>query len=377
MSELCEIMSDEPCPMWNKLSSELQDRVLAFLPVLALVNLRTVCKRWATLPSSQSFKILCMLVSPQPSYLLVCRRAHTFCAAYDQSLNLWYDLNLRFLDQMCLPYLECPNGEVYHSVEAASGGLFFIWSHKSDGEPSLYSVCNPVTRTWRKLPSLPYHIVPLAVAMVTDRLTWKYKIFVAADSSPETLLSPMAMQVYDSSTRCWQRLRLMPPHLDIVWSSAICNEIMYVLSFDPCDLWSYDLNRDLWNKVDIQVPYSLSMTLLVNCGETLYLVGEVRGHTPRCISIWQFNMTARTCSEISQIPHPLFEDHASDETYRMWSAIGHRNGIAFKNGVVRTLLYDVNQRTANWLPDCRGNFEYDNGYSVYGYSTPLNFEAEV
>ncbi|XP_073391184.1 F-box/kelch-repeat protein At5g15710 isoform X5 [Physcomitrium patens] len=279
MSELCEIMSDEPCPMWNKLSSELQDRVLAFLPVLALVNLRTVCKRWATLPSSQSFKILCMLVSPQPSYLLVCRRAHTFCAAYDQSLNLWYDLNLRFLDQMCLPYLECPNGEVYHSVEAASGGLFFIWSHKSDGEPSLYSVCNPVTRTWRKLPSLPYHIVPLAVAMVTDRLTWKYKIFVAADSSPETLLSPMAMQVYDSSTRCWQRLRLMPPHLDIVWSSAICNEIM--------------------------------------------------------------------------------------------------NGIAFKNGVVRTLLYDVNQRTANWLPDCRGNFEYDNGYSVYGYSTPLNFEAEV
>lgn len=169
----------------------------------------------------------------------------------------------------------------------------------------------------------------------------------------------------------------MPPHLDIVWSSAICNEIMYVLSFDPCDLWSYDLNRDLWNKVDIQVPYSLSMTLLVNCGETLYLVGEVRGHTPRCISIWQFNMTARTCSEISQIPHPLFEDHASDETYRMWSAIGHRNGIAFKNGVVRTLLYDVNQRTANWLPDCRGNFEYDNGYSVYGYSTPLNFEAEV
>ncbi|XP_073391181.1 F-box/kelch-repeat protein At5g15710 isoform X3 [Physcomitrium patens] len=198
MSELCEIMSDEPCPMWNKLSSELQDRVLAFLPVLALVNLRTVCKRWATLPSSQSFKILCMLVSPQPSYLLVCRRAHTFCAAYDQSLNLWYDLNLRFLDQMCLPYLECPNGEVYHSVEAASGGLFFIWSHKSDGEPSLYSVCNPVTRTWRKLPSLPYHIVPLAVAMVTDRLTWKYKIFVAADSSPETLLSPMAMQAQSS-----------------------------------------------------------------------------------------------------------------------------------------------------------------------------------
>ena len=197
MSEQQEIMTEE-ASLWNKLSSELQDRVLAFLPVLAFLKLRTVCKKWAALPSSQSFKNLCMLVSPQPAYLLVCRRAHTFCTAYDQSLNTWYDLDLRFLDQLCLPHWQCPAGEVYHSIEAASGGLFFIWSHKSDGDPSLYSVCNPVTRAWRKLPSLPYYVVPLAVAMVTNRHTLAYKIFVAADSAPETFLSPMAMQVQTS-----------------------------------------------------------------------------------------------------------------------------------------------------------------------------------
>ena len=189
----------EEASLWNKLSSELQDRVLAFLPVLAFIKLRTVCKKWAALPSSQSFRNLCTLVSPQPAYLLVCRRAHTFCTAYDESLNVWYDLDLRFLDQLCLPHWKCPNGEVYHSIEAASGGLFFIWSHKSDGDPSLYSVCNPVTRAWRKLPSLPYYVVPLAVAMVTDRHTLAYKIFVAADSAPETFLSPMAMQVQTPS----------------------------------------------------------------------------------------------------------------------------------------------------------------------------------
>lgn len=170
----------------------------------------------------------------------------------------------------------------------------------------------------------------------------------------------------------------MPPFLDIVWSSAICNEIMYVLSFDPCDFWSYDLNQDVWNKVEIQVPYSLSMTLLVNCGGTLYLVGEIRGRSPRCISIWQFNMAARTCLEIeSQIPQSVFEDFTTDETYGMWSAIGHNTGIAFKNGVVRTLMYNVVQHSVHWLPDCQGDFEYDNGYSVYGHSTSLSFEATV
>lgn len=192
-----EIVSEEGS-LWNKLSPELQDRVLAFLPVLAFLKLRTVCKRWAALPSSQGFRNLCMLVSPHPAYLLVCRRAHTFCIAYDESLNKWYDLDLRFLDRLCLPHWKSPTGDVYHSIEAASGGLFFIWSHKSDGDPSLYSVCNPVTRTWRKLPSLPYYIVPLAVAMVTDRRTLAYKIFVAADSAPETFLSPMAMQAQTS-----------------------------------------------------------------------------------------------------------------------------------------------------------------------------------
>lgn len=179
---------------WNTLPPELQDRVLAFLPVLALFQLRTVCKRWASLPSSPSFHILCSQVPPQPSYLLVCRRAHTYCTAFDRSLEVWYELDLRFLDTRCQPYWKCASGDVYHSIEAASGGLFFIWSHKSDGDPSIFSVCNLVTRAWRKLPSLPYYIVPLAVAMTTDRNTLEYKIFVAADAAPEPSLSPMAMQ---------------------------------------------------------------------------------------------------------------------------------------------------------------------------------------
>lgn len=180
---------------WNSLSTELQDRVLAFLPVLSLFQLRTVCKRWATRPSSSSFHNLCSQVSPQPAYLLICRRAHTFCTAYDESLDMWHALDLRFLDSQCQPHWRCDSGEVYHSIEAASGGLFFVWSHKSDGNPAIFSVCNPVTRAWRKLPSLPYYIVPLAVAMTTDRATLAYKIYVAADGAGEPSVSPMVMQV--------------------------------------------------------------------------------------------------------------------------------------------------------------------------------------
>lgn len=38
---------------------------------------------------------------------------------------------------------------------------------------------------------------------------------------------------------------------DIVWFFVICNEMMYVFSFDFCDFWFYDLNQDVWNKVEI------------------------------------------------------------------------------------------------------------------------------
>jgi hypothetical protein len=169
----------------------------------------------------------------------------------------------------------------------------------------------------------------------------------------------------------------MPPYLDIVWSSAVCNDIFYVLSFDPCDLWSYYMKDDVWSKVDVQVPYSLSMTLLVDCSGTLFLVGESRGHDSRCISIWEFNMDERSCTEIAQIPNPVFQDFAADETYGMWAAIGHKQGIAFKKGVTRTLMYDVLQRSLSWLPNCPGSFDNDSGYSVYGFSSTLSFAATV
>lgn len=82
--------------LWGELPEHLMDNILAKLPVLSFLRLRSVCKKWNALVSDPLFLENCSQTqsagsaSASPLFLLYADRARQSYCTYDPTLNTWY-----------------------------------------------------------------------------------------------------------------------------------------------------------------------------------------------------------------------------------------------------------------------------------------------
>jgi hypothetical protein len=115
--------------VWKNLPVDLLERVLASLPLLTLLEFRTVCKAWASLPSSPRFRRLCAQVANHAyTYLFVFKEvawsSNSNPSALDSASGVWYSLNPSFF----LPQLKSSS----------------CWP-LSKREAALYTLCYPMS----------------------------------------------------------------------------------------------------------------------------------------------------------------------------------------------------------------------------------------
>jgi hypothetical protein len=135
--------------VWSRLPQEVLLGVLARLPHEDISRLREVCRRWRELLVAKHFtdRIVTVRHSQTP-FLLVCVKKFQAVVAYNPARREWMELLLEL----------CPNFQI-HSLRAAGFGLLCFKGNvgrkkKDDGDIRLL-VCNPITKRWRILPSLP------------------------------------------------------------------------------------------------------------------------------------------------------------------------------------------------------------------------------
>jgi hypothetical protein len=140
--------------IWSRLPEEQLLDVLARLPTNYIPVLREVCKRWKELLVARRFtdRIVSVPTSQTP-FLLVCVKRYQAIAAYNPRLRIWREIFL---------WKKSPVFQV-HCLRATGGGLLCfkgnLGKRKSDDSREIrLLVCNPFTKLWRILPSLPLGI---------------------------------------------------------------------------------------------------------------------------------------------------------------------------------------------------------------------------
>jgi hypothetical protein len=270
--------------VWKNLPVDLLERVLASLPLLTLLEFRTVCKAWASLPSSPRFRRLCSQVANHAyTYLFVFKEvawsSNSNPSALDSSSGVWYSLNPSFfLPQLksssCWPLSKREAALYTQDIVAADGSFFCRWSSHDE-----VSVCNPATRSVRMLPPPPLYTDPPhgRVALVVDKQTFAFKLFVVSeDRNGDRALSKL--EVYDSIADAWKRLHDVPD--DVVGYNV--HSILFKGIWFFIDLWSteyccdfaYDVDQDRWTGVDFlkSSPRQSSDVHLIQCCNHLLMV---------------------------------------------------------------------------------------------------------
>lgn len=85
---------------------------------------------------------------------------------------------------------------------AAVGGLLFVRGGLINA--GVLAVCNPMTRTWRELPSMIHKRLNSLVGIYEEKSTKSYKIVVAGGTSECGGDYECTTEVYDSLTDSWQ-----------------------------------------------------------------------------------------------------------------------------------------------------------------------------
>ncbi|GLJ24017.1 hypothetical protein SUGI_0457520 [Cryptomeria japonica] len=143
--------------IWSRLSQELLLLVLAKLPILAIGKFRVVCKQWTFLlsPPANNFKSISSAVSScnsSPAFLI---EGLSFAHMKNFVLNDLYLLQSAPTSRrhrLSLDFLGALNGSVVTSCKSLL--CYSCYDKGAPDAPSLFYICNPVTRTWKMLPPL-------------------------------------------------------------------------------------------------------------------------------------------------------------------------------------------------------------------------------
>ncbi|XP_019432872.1 PREDICTED: F-box/kelch-repeat protein At3g61590-like [Lupinus angustifolius] len=337
------------------LPDDLLELILACLPIASIFRAGCVCKRWHRIVTSKSFLWNISYVPPQkPWYFMFTSSDEPIGYAYDPVLRKWYSIEL--------PFIGTSNWFI-----ASSCGMVCFMDNDSRSE---LCVCNPVTRTWRKLMEPPGLKISdysaLAISFYRESQSYTVAIVKSKQVPGNFFQWDISIHIYDSEKVTWGT---SITEVLMGWrggdESVICNGVLYFLVYSTGGglpenrhaLVAYNVsNRSSQARLArsfIQVPCSLTCGRLMNMKEKLVMVGGLgkadRPDIIKGIGIWILN--GKKWEEIAKMPHKFFQGFG--ELDDVFASRGAGDLIYIQSyGAPALLIFDMNHKHWKWSQKC-------------------------
>ena len=361
---------------WERLPWELEDKVLTLLSPKSLGQLRTVCKRWHSLPDDPHFQKLWLdqaSLQVNSPYFIFCDYAEYVCPLRDYGDNLklnlyhiqsgeWHRTDFQIPGQL-------PGEESLDEVLDANGGLFCIKTifYELRKERNWLGVINPLTQCYRKLPPLSNDLHQSCldiVKLVVDEASNNYKIIMV--SYNKNAIIRFRTDVYDSILRSWTSTGTPPDGLIGKSVCVKCGNKLYATTIymDTVPLFLYDILSGVWSRVWTNELMFGKRQLVENNGR-VFMVGESLNtgdvESSMVIGIWVLDLKGSIgeWKEIARMPVDMVDEFISGYRksitryyYRDWlKAVGHGECIVLTSFIkFKRLMYNLSQQSWQWLP---------------------------
>jgi F-box interacting protein len=306
--------------IWAQIPDEVLIRVLSFLPLRMLFQMRVVCKRWSSMIRSSDFNRMCVdvqapAVAPHPAICHVYNRLSFRWAIYSGSDRQWQLMPDFFHGRSEQDRMK--KREVY----VASRGLLCLLEVGDVDVIKSLTIWNPLTNHEQELPAfLSSWSFPLVRIMFHDARTNAYKLILAGNQNyhPEDERYS-ATEIYDSAHGAWIRGGKLLPSLRFPFSNgAICNGAVYYFASRPMTMYDilvvYDVDENEWSEINHVIPSNTYCTpYLFECDGNLLTVMHVLSGPPARIAscaIFHLDFRTKEWGMLIQMPHPVYMDFA-------------------------------------------------------------------
>ncbi|CAM8988440.1 unnamed protein product [Rhodiola kirilowii] len=283
----CSQMMDEV--IWKEFPDDLFEAVLARLPVASFFRFRSVCLKWNSLLTSNSFSQQCDELEPSQPWLYTVINGNARPTLYDPCSKKWHHL--------------APPQPANWFPAASAGGLVCFLDVSRRG----FKVMNPLTHSSKKLParsaraSLSSRII---IGMTSNGKSSNegYKILWLSSSDGK-------FEVYDSERGSWSCRVSMdlsirrPLCLKFKSRTISIGDTIYFLRSRPHGLVSYDMASGAWQESIIPAPpYLATMECsLAECRGRIMLVGVLK--TVTCVCVWELQKMTLLWKEVDRMPN--------------------------------------------------------------------------
>ncbi|XP_024543630.1 protein UNUSUAL FLORAL ORGANS-like [Selaginella moellendorffii] len=312
--------------LWGCLPEDLHDRILARLPIPSFFRLRIVCSRWQSLLSSPTFLGHCAAKNHQSWLLMFADVHYKLVFVYIPDEDRWLHFPLSFLPS-----------NIYYITGA--GGLLCFRLVEANGASSM-CVCNPITRSWRRLPPLLGDFYAGLVGMVAESedprtlKSGRYRIVVRTKppGSDDFDFTNLRTEVYDSASGHWSISGV--PEDDLTMGKAVCNGVLYFMTWEARNgVYAFLVDQGIWININAPWPYFFTCPHLVECAGALFMVGGFgKQHVSTVgIRVWQLRAEAMEWELIDSMPSRLFDEFLTKPGGMYFDCAGNGGCVYFIN----------------------------------------------
>lgn len=364
---------ESPC-LWTKLPRELQHKVLSYLPLRNLFQVRCVCKDWRYVIHRRGFRSMYdAMYTDSPPGPAICYAGSYYPSSlewslYDYSLKLWKTM------RSFPPQTRVDQYLVDQSVYSVEGLLcLLLWKQEQKVRTHFpWLVWNPLTNKSKHLPPCKHKTVNRGTFFVhafADSHTKSYKLLMAHNPKQhhyqymETDTS-LVTEIYDSGTGTWRespeyklRLPLSPSFNQAPKRGMLCNGVIYFVTRTTNEnvLLSYDIAKDEWHE---EITHEECMEIFEWDGRVMtampLLADEIfTDETGYRISLFERNpVTKRWVDTGIEIPFKIRNKFVEDEEGVEIAASGNHLAITgyTRDGSFRIAVYKREEKYWRFPP---------------------------
>ncbi|CAN6464693.1 unnamed protein product [Victoria cruziana] len=326
--------------IWKEFPEDLLEVVIARLPVSTFFRFRSVCRKWNSLLSSNSFSQQCAQVQqPCPWFYTITHENTNSGAMYNPSLKKWHHP----------PMPAFPAKGIVLPVTSAGGLVCFLdIGHRN------FFVCNPLTRAFKALPSRSvrdWSRLAVGMTLTAGSTESGYEI-VWLETSGD-------YEVYDSVSNSWTRPGNLPScvqlPLDLNFRSQTVSvgRVLYFMRSNPDGLVTYNMESHVWRQFSIPLPPHSNDHTLAECNSRIMLVGLLTKNAATCVCIWELQKMTLLWKEVDRMPNMMCLEFYGKQV-RMTS-LGNKNLLLLSlrsKQMNRLVLYDMSSKKWTKVPGC-------------------------
>ncbi|KAG6534430.1 hypothetical protein ZIOFF_008316 [Zingiber officinale] len=268
----------------DELNEDLLERVLSWLPASSLFRLGSVCKRWRSVATSETFHIACSQIPSREPWFLMVDHEFEDLVVYDTSERNWKSFTHRTCN---------PKGHNRKAIPVAASGGLVCYRTGSGG----FFVCNLLTGSCRELPppagqgSESHTLHAIAMYSSSTKPTF-FKIVLVLGKPPN-----LVCRVFDSARSTWEDEITLLEKADSSSESQIMGEEIFYFLSKAGDVVATNMQRSPSKQ------YS-SVLITENSEQVVYFLSET-GTVVAC------NLTQKTFFEYPRIL-PIYFEYSID-----------------------------------------------------------------